>query len=62
MKTPAQSKQRMRKSELVAVRIERPLLAAMQVAAMRLEINMAEFMRRALLRECERVGALPTIY
>lgn len=29
---------------------------------MRLEINVAEFMRRALLRECERVGALPAVY
>lgn len=62
MKNSTQTKKRVRKSELAAVRIERPLLAAMQVAAMRLEINMAEFMRRALLRECERVGALPTIY
>ena len=54
--------QRARKTELAAVRIERPLLAAMQFAAKRLEINQAEFMRRALLRECERLGALPLIY
>jgi hypothetical protein len=62
VKASTQRKQRVRKSELAAVRIERPLLTAVQLAAMRLEITMAEFMRRALLRECERVGALPTIY
>lgn len=54
-----ESKPRVRKTALHAVRMEKTLFEAMLKAAERLGITHAELTRRALLRECERLGCHP---
>ena len=55
----ASLKLRTRKTALHAVRMEKTLFEAMLKAADHLGITQAELTRRALLRECERLGCHP---
>ncbi|MEN9996361.1 MAG: hypothetical protein RL462_1137 [Pseudomonadota bacterium] len=52
-------KPRTRKTAIHAVRMEKTLFEAMIKAAEHLGISEAELTRRALLRECERLGCHP---
>jgi hypothetical protein len=53
-------KPKTKKSELFAFRIEATMRPAIAAAADKLQITRAELLRRAILRECERLGCLPT--
>ena len=60
MSTTKQPRQRAHKTELFAFRIEAPMRPAMTAAAAKLHISTTELIRRAILREVERLGCLPT--
>lgn len=60
MKTIQKPKTHPQKSELFAFRIEATMRPAIAQAADKLQITRAELLRRAILRECERLGCLPT--